>query len=159
MPPLLSEEEMDAMDYDDESDDEPMSTEILEDIRDGSQSHQNVNRIEARYKINDCIKQKQSEWKVVLKATWDVGKGLHKVFKTLVKEIFRDLPPLGESSSEFSHFIPEPRNFSEVTKLSEDIKKPWLKATQKDIKTWLANHTFIVKEPKKGEPVTPCMDV
>ena len=56
---------MDAMDYDDESDDEPMSTEILEDIRDGSQSHQNVNRIEARYKTCDCIKQ----WKGVLKAT------------------------------------------------------------------------------------------
>ena len=31
--------------------------------------------------------------------------------------------------SEVSHFIPEPRNFSEVTKLSENIKKPWLKAT------------------------------
>ena len=45
MPPLLSEEEMDAMDYDDESYDEPMYTEMLEDIRDGIQSHTNVNRI------------------------------------------------------------------------------------------------------------------
>ena len=24
-------------------------------------------------------------------------------------------------------FVPEPRNFAEVTRLSEDIKKPWLK--------------------------------
>ena len=36
MSPLLSEEYMDAMDYGDESDDDPMSTEMLEDIRDGS---------------------------------------------------------------------------------------------------------------------------
>ena len=69
MPPLLSKEDIDALDCGNESDDEPMSAEMLEYIRDGSQSHQNVNRIEARYKINDCIKQKQSEWKVVLKAT------------------------------------------------------------------------------------------
>ena len=51
-----------------------------------------------------------------------MGKGLHKVFKTVVKEISQDLPILGESGSEVSHFIPEPRNFSEVTKLSDDIK-------------------------------------
>ena len=39
---------MDVMDSGDESDDEPISTEILEDIRDGSKSHPRVNRIEAR---------------------------------------------------------------------------------------------------------------
>ena len=38
------------MDSGDESNDEPMSTEMLEDIRDGSQSNPNVNRREARYK-------------------------------------------------------------------------------------------------------------
>ena len=41
------------MDSGDESDDEPMSTEMLEDIRDGSQYHPNANRIEARYKTLD----------------------------------------------------------------------------------------------------------
>ena len=46
------------MDYVDESDDEPISTEIVEDIRYGSQSHPNVTRIEARYKIRDRIKQR-----------------------------------------------------------------------------------------------------
>ena len=61
-----------------------------------------------------------------------MGKGLHKVFKTVVKAISQDLPPLGESGSEVSYFIPEPRNFAEVTKLSDDIKKPWLKESQKD---------------------------
>ena len=44
MPPLLSKEEMDAMDYDNESDGDPMTTEMLGDIHDGSQSHLNVNR-------------------------------------------------------------------------------------------------------------------
>ena len=33
---------------------------------------------------------------------------------------------LGESGSEVSHFIPDPRNFAEVTKLSDNIKTPWL---------------------------------
>ena len=66
---------------------------------------------------------------------------------------------MGESGSEVSHFIPEPRNFSEVTKLSDDIKKPRLKETLKEIKNLINNQTFLVEDPKKDEPVTPCMDV
>ena len=42
---LLREEEMYVMYSGDESDDEPMSTEMLEYIRSGSQYHPNVNRI------------------------------------------------------------------------------------------------------------------
>ena len=60
MPPLLIEEEIDAMDYGDESDHDLISTDMLEDIRNRSQSHINVNRIEACYKIRDHIKQRQS---------------------------------------------------------------------------------------------------
>ena len=41
------------------SDDEIMSTEMLEYIRDGNQYHLNVNRREAGYKIRDRIKQRQ----------------------------------------------------------------------------------------------------
>ena len=44
MPPLSSEEEMDVMSSVNESDAEPMSTDMLEDIRDGSQSHPSLNR-------------------------------------------------------------------------------------------------------------------
>ena len=44
MPTLLSEEEIDPMDYGDESDHDPISTEMLEDICDRSQSRPNVNR-------------------------------------------------------------------------------------------------------------------
>ena len=51
-------------------------------------------------------------------------KGLHKVFKSAVNEILQVLPIWGESGSEVSYFIPEPRNFSEVTRFPNDIKKP-----------------------------------
>ena len=34
-----------------------------------------------------------------------------------------------------------------------------LNANQKDIKNLINNHTFLVEDPKKGEPVTPCVDV
>ena len=55
MPPLIIKEETNAMDYGDDSDDEPMSAEMLEDIHYGSQSHPNADKREARYKIRDCI--------------------------------------------------------------------------------------------------------
>ena len=77
------------------------------------------------------------ECKGALKAKRNVGIGLHKVFKTVVINIFKDLPPLVESGSEVSHFIPEPRNFAKVTNFSDNVRKPWLKETQKDIKTYL----------------------
>ena len=61
--------EKNAIDSGDESDDEPMSTNMLEDICDGSESHPNINKREARYKIRDLIKQRQLKWKGTLKAT------------------------------------------------------------------------------------------
>ena len=60
-----------------------------------------------------------------------MGKVFHKLFSTVVKEVSQELTPLGESDSEVPRFIPEPRNFAEVKKLSDNIKKPWLKATLK----------------------------
>ena len=44
MPPLLSKEDMDAMDFDDESDHDLISMEMLEYIRDGSQTHPTINK-------------------------------------------------------------------------------------------------------------------
>ena len=99
------------------------------------------------------------ERKGVLLSTQNMGKVLHKVFKSVVEEISQDLLILGESGSEVSYFIPDPRNFSAVTRLSNDINKNWLKATQKEIKNIINNQTFLIPEPEKGEPVTPCMDV
>ena len=50
---------MDAMSPGNEYDDEPMSTEMLEDIRDGIQSHPSINRIDTRYNIRGRFKQSQ----------------------------------------------------------------------------------------------------
>ena len=77
-----------------------------------------------------------------------MGKGLHKVFSTVVKEILQELTALRESGSEVYHFIPEPINFAEVKKLSENIKKPWLKSTLKKIKNLINNKTFLVEGKK-----------
>ena len=88
-----------------------------------------------------------------------MGKGLHKVFSMVVNDIFQELTPLGESGSEVSHFIPEPTNFSEVKKLSQNIKKPCIKPTIKEIKNLINNQTFLAEDQNEGKPVTPCMDV
>ena len=77
----------------------------------------------------------------------------------VVKDVSQEFTPLGESGSEVSHFIPEPRNFAEVKKLSENIKKPWLKATLKEIKNLINNQTFLIEDQNEGEPITSCMDV
>ena len=119
-----------------------MSTDMLEDIRNGSQSYSIKNGREARYKICDCFKQSQAEWKGNLLFTRNMGKGLHGLFKAVVNEISPALPIFGESGSEVSYFSPEPINFEEVTRLSEDIKKPWIKAALKDINNSINNQTF-----------------
>ena len=59
MSPLLSKEEMDVMDSGDESNDDTMSKETLEEICDISQSHMDINRREAHNKIRDCIKHRK----------------------------------------------------------------------------------------------------
>ena len=73
-----------------DSGDEPMSMDMLEDICDGSQSHSIVNRREALYKMRDHIKLGQSEWKGALLSMRNMGKVLHKVVKTVVKDISQD---------------------------------------------------------------------
>ena len=78
---------MDAINSGDESDHDLISMEMLEDICHGSQTHPNVNRREARYKIRDRIRQRQSERKGASKSMQNMGRRLQKVFKTVVKEI------------------------------------------------------------------------
>ena len=43
--------------------------------------------------------------------------------------------------------------------LSENIRKPWLKATLKEIKNIINNKTVLIEDQKEGEPENPCMDV
>ena len=63
----MSEQDMENLNSGDESDHDLISTEMLQDICDGSQIHMDVNRIEAYYKIRDLIRQIQLEWKGLLK--------------------------------------------------------------------------------------------
>ena len=86
---MMSKQDTDAIRYGDESDHDLISMEIIEDIRDGSQTHPKVIRKEARYKIRNRVRQRQSEWKGALKATRNMGKGFHKVFSTVLKEILQ----------------------------------------------------------------------
>ena len=41
-----------------------------------------------------------------------MNKGIHKLYKVVVNELNNLLPALGESVSEVSQFIPEPRNLA-----------------------------------------------
>ena len=60
---MMSEQDMENLDFGDESGHDLIYTEMLEDVRDGSQTHPNINKREARYKIRDGIRKRQSEWK------------------------------------------------------------------------------------------------
>ena len=57
---MINQQDMENIDSNEKSDHDLISTEMLEDIRDGTQTHPNVNKREARYKIRDCVRQKQS---------------------------------------------------------------------------------------------------
>ena len=122
---------MENLDETEKFNEDLISTETLHDICDGNQTHLSINKRGARLEIRDIIKQKNLQWKGALKATHKMGKILHRVFSTIVSEISQELTNFGESGSEVSHFIPEPRNFAKVTKLTENIRKLWLKATLK----------------------------
>ena len=56
---MMSEQDMENLNSGDESDHDLISTEMLHDIRDRSQTHPNVNKSEARYKIRDRFRQRQ----------------------------------------------------------------------------------------------------
>ena len=90
---------MDAMDSVYESDDKNMSTKMSEEICDGSKFHLSANRRRACYNTCDSIKRRQTDWKVALLSTRNMGKGLHEVFNAVINEISQVLPILGESGS------------------------------------------------------------
>ena len=55
---MMSEQVMENLDSNENSDHDLISTETLEDILDGSQTHPTVNKREARYEIHDRGRQK-----------------------------------------------------------------------------------------------------
>ena len=144
---------------DNDYDDRYISTNALEYIQDGSQTHPEIKAGYSRLKIRDLIKQNQNEWKGQKISEKIMDKGLHKIFKEVVNKLKNAFPNLGKSGSKVSHFIPEPGNFEAVTILPADIKKAWLKTTLKCIKILINDQTFLMDNPEKGNPVTLCMDV
>ena len=62
---------------------------------------------------------------------------------------------MGESGSEASHIITEPRNFAKVIRLAVDIRKSCPKATLKDIKKIINGQNFLMDDQEKRDPVTP----
>ena len=58
LPPRISEAKMDEISWGNEYYSETMPTDMLEDIRDGIQSHPNINSREELHKLRDCIKQR-----------------------------------------------------------------------------------------------------
>ena len=56
---MMSKQDMENIDSNEQSDHDLISTDILEDICDGSQTHPNVNKREARYKIYDRVRKKE----------------------------------------------------------------------------------------------------
>ena len=96
-PPLISEAKIYEMSSGDESDAEPMSTDMLEDICDGIQSHMSINRRQARYKMHGHNKEMKAERKGALLSTQNMGKRSHKAFEAVVNDISEPLPIMRES--------------------------------------------------------------
>ena len=87
---------MENIDEKEKFDDDFISTETLHDIRDGNQTHPSIDKREAHLKIRDRIKQTKSQWKGALRATHKMGKGLNRVFSTIVSEISQELTNFGK---------------------------------------------------------------
>ena len=100
---MMNEQDMENLDSNEKFNHDLISMEMLEDICDGSKTHPTVNKREARYEIRERVSRKESQWKGALKAKRNMGKGLHKVFSTIVKEISQELATLVESGSEVYH--------------------------------------------------------
>ena len=81
---MMSKKDMENIDEKEKFDDDLISTEALHDIRDGNETHPSIDKREARLAISDRIKQKKLQWKGALRATHKMGKGLHRVFSTIV---------------------------------------------------------------------------
>ena len=69
------------------------------DMQGGTQIHPDMNGIDFRFKIRDCIKQTKNEWKVAELSAKNMGKGLHKDLKAVVKKLNNKLTTLRESVS------------------------------------------------------------
>ena len=93
---MMSEQDMENIDEKEKFNDNLKSTETLHDILDGNQTHPSIDKREARMSICDRIKQKKLQRKGALRATHKMGKGIHRVFSTIVSKISQELTNFGE---------------------------------------------------------------
>ena len=94
---MMSKQDMENLDSNEQSDHDLISMDILQDIFDGSQTHSNVNKNEARYKICNHIRQRQLECKGALKDTQSMGKGVNYCeisFTTVLNTLCKPFPML-----------------------------------------------------------------
>ena len=88
-----------------DSDEVYISTKPLEDIWYGCQIRPEINARYAWSKIHERIRQTKNECKGKELKAKNMGKGLHKVFKTVLNELNNTFPNFWESGSEVSYFI------------------------------------------------------
>ena len=62
----MNKQDMENLDSNEKSNRYLISTEMLEDIHDGSQTHPTVNKTETSYQIRDRVRRKESQWKLEL---------------------------------------------------------------------------------------------
>ena len=84
---MMSEKDMENLNEKENFDDDLISTETLHDIRDGNQTHPNIDKREARLKTRDRIKLNKLQWKGALRATHKMGK-VYTEFSVLLYRIF-----------------------------------------------------------------------
>ena len=96
---MMSKKNMENIDEKEKFNDNLISTKTLHDIRDGNHTHPKIDKREARLAILDRIKQNKPQWKGALRAMHKMGKGLQKVFSTIVSEILQELTNFGETGS------------------------------------------------------------
>ena len=92
---MMSKKDMENLDGKEKFDENLITMETLYDIRDGNQTHPIIDKREAHLSIRDRIKQNKLQWKGALRATHKMGKGLHRVFNTIVSEISQELTNFG----------------------------------------------------------------
>ena len=75
-----------------ESDAEPLSNDMLEDICDIRKYNPIINSKQASYKIHDLIKQRRAEQNGALSSTQKMVKGSQKLFKDVINEFLEEFP-------------------------------------------------------------------
>ena len=86
---------IDEFSTDDDPDDGSISTNALEEIWDGSKINLGIKARDARLKIHNPIRQNKNEWKGAWLSVNILGKGLHKVFNSVVNELNNVFPTMG----------------------------------------------------------------